>query len=430
MSLDVVREPLRDLTLQALTAISQSSIGIDGCRPAIAYFDLSKDALITSRETFASAVEALANSQPVQASYGPAEAGRLAIQFVYTACSHVADESSYPEAYERAWASFAEEMRKVTWSFKAVANMQNIESSQHSLTLGPGVSVRGRSHVELAALMDWGTFEIGELSLDWRAGAKSSFVLLVEREVAKTPSNFLLVNDGSESSITSRTLLAMRLAAPGDVRIGRLFTARPAAFNVGLGGLTSSGFTYWHPGPTYKLTPSLVPQIEKTCQSLITLEQQPGKASRTLRLALRSFSSIYDRMSHQAEDRVVDAITALEALWRLDAELSFRLAFRTASVLALSDDERVSILDTLIDYYRIRSKVVHGGSLTDAEEQQLREDEPLRSIVRRTLRAFLHLAINPGDWTLERLIKEADRTLVHAGERGRLQAAMDIGHDV
>lgn len=53
----------------------------------------------------------------------------------------------------------------------------------------------------------------------------------------------------------------------------------------------------------------------------------------------------------------MDAITALEALWRLDAELSFRLAFRTAALLAGSDDERMSIYETLSEYYKIRSKL-------------------------------------------------------------------------
>jgi hypothetical protein len=250
--------------------------------------------------------------------------------------------------------------------------------------------------------------------------------LVIESEATKTPSNFLMGNDGNEYPCAARTLLAMRLLAPGDVRIGRLFTARPASFNVGLGGLSSLGFTYWHLGTAYQLAPSLVPQIQKTCQNLLALEQQSSKANRTLLLALRSFSSIYDRLLHQAEDRVVDAITALEALWRLDQELSFKLAFRTASLLAMSDDERVRILETLSDYYRIRSKLVHGGSLSDAQEQQLREDEPLRSIVRRTLRAFLHLAVSPGDWTLQRLSEEADRTLLHGELRRGLQAAMGI----
>ena len=427
MNLDELRQPLQELTLQGLDAISRSSFGIDGCHRAIAYYNPIKDELITKQEAFSSTVDAIAKSQVVADFYGSAESPRLAIQFVYKACGYVAAMSSFPEAFERAWAAFAEEMGKATWSFKAVANMQNIECSEYPIGLGPEVSVRYRSFSELAQLLGWGEFELGELTSDWKAGANSSFVLLVERDIGKLPSNFLLGSDGSEYSIVARTLLAMRLAAPGDVRTGRIFNARPASFNVGVGGLASTGSTVWHPGPTYKLTPSLVPPIQNTCQDLVALENQTGKASRTLRLALRSFSSMYDRLSHQAEDRIVDAITSLEALWRLDAELSFRLAFRTASVLALSDDERVAILDTLIDYYRIRSKVVHGGSLSDSDEQRLREDEPLRAIVRRMLKAFLHLAMNPAEWTLERLINEADRTLVHADHRGELQAAMGIG---
>lgn len=425
-NLDNVRYPLRQLTLSALDAISQSSFGIDGCRRAIAYFDHSMDELVTKEQAFGGSVDALASLASVQALYGASESRRLAVQFVYKACSYVSDTPSFNDAFERAWTAFAEELGKTTWSFKAVANMQNVECSDYPVALGPEVSIRSRSFDELTDRLGWTEFELGELTADWRAGANSSFVLLVERDVAKTPENFLLGNDGREVSIVSRTLLAMRLAGPGDVRTGRVFNARPATFNVGLGGLASSGFTVWHPGPTYKLTPGLAPQIENTCRALATLENQTGKASRALRLALRSFSSIYDRLSHQAEDRVVDAITSLEALWRLDTELSFRLAFRTASALAQSDDERVAILDTLIDYYRIRSKLVHGGSLSDSDEQKLREDEPLRSIVRRLLNAFLHLSIHPAEWTVERLVNEADRTLIHAELRSKLQAAMGI----
>ena len=304
--------------------------------------------------------------------------------------------------------------------------MQNIECSQAPLALGHGVSIRGRSFEELSALLNWGAFELDQLTKDWMAGANSSFVMLVEREVAKTPDNFLMVTDGSEYPRAVRTLLAMRLLAPGDVRIGKIFAARPAVFNVGLGGMQSSGFTVWHPGHVYRLAPEQVPMIARTYQNLLALEQQPGKTNRNLLLALRSFSSTYDRLFHQTEDRVVDAITALEALWKLGAELSFKLAFRTSSLLAASDDERVSIYETLSEYYKIRSKVVHGSSLTEVQEQQLREDEPLRSIVRRALRAFLHLAINPGEWTLTRLNEEADRTLLHDVGRRSLRAAMGI----
>ena len=56
----------------------------------------------------------------------------------------------------------------------------------------------------------------------------------------------------------------------------------------------------------------------------------------------------------------------------------------------------------------------------------MREDEPLRNIVRRTLRAFLHLAIKPGAWTLHRLYQDVDETLMHATKRAELRSAMGI----
>lgn len=427
MSLDGLHNLLKELTLCGLTAIAESSFGMEGCKSAVAYYDSRKDELITNLEAFQPAMDALGELPGVQGLFGAAQARRLAIQFVFNACRYVTDESSFNAASEHTWKSFERELSTATWCYRAVANLQNIECVQAPVDLGDGVSIRGRSFEELSEQLSWGPWELDHLTRDWLAGANSSFVMLIERQVAKAPDNFLMVNDGTEYQRAVRTLLAMRLLAPGDVRIGRLFAARPASFNVGLGGIQSSGFTVWHPGPVYKLAPDLVPLIEQTYKDLLALEQQQlAKPNRTLLLALRSFSSIYDRLLHQAEDRIVDAITALEALWRLDAELSFKLAFRTSSLLAASDDERVSIYETLSEYYKIRSKVVHGGSLTEVQEQKLREDEPLRSIVRRILRAFLHLAINPGEWTLQRLTEEADRTLLHDVGRRTLRVAMGI----
>jgi Apea-like HEPN len=430
MSFDHLRQPLKELTQLGLEAIAQSSFGIDGCAKAIAYYSPSKDELITKQENFALAVDAISQLQEVKDLYGSAESPRLALQFVYKACSYVAAQHSHSKAFEYALAAFAEEMTKPNWAFKSVANMQNIECSEYPMTIGPGVSVRGRIYKELAPLLGWGDFELNMLSSDWETcGGASPFVVVVERDIKKTPSNFLVSNDGSEYSIISRMLMAMRLVAPGDVRTGPILNARPSTFNVGIGGVNSSrGFVGWTPpGQVYKLTQSLLPQIQRTYQDLVALESQAEKSNSTLRLALRSFSSIYDRFYHQAEDRVVDAITCLEALWQLDGELSFRLAFRTASLLALTEDERLEILDTLRKYYEIRSKVVHGGSLKAKDNKHLNEDEPLRNIVRRMLNAFLHLATHPASWTLDKAIKEADRTLLHADKRKELQAAMGIG---
>lgn len=417
---------LQTLTLQGLSAIAQSSFGIAGCKGGIAYYDTRKDDLVTTHASFEPAVEALARIPAVQTFFGAVEAKRLAIQFVFNACRWVSDGVPADAAIEQVWAAFVQELSTPTWTFAGVANVQNIECSENIINLFDGISVRGRSFEELSALLNWGPPQLDYLVKDWMEGAMSSFVLFVQKQVQKTPDNFLFTDDGTAYTRAARALLAMRLHAPGDVRFGRLFFTKPTAFNVGIGGMQSSGFSVWHPGLIYRLTSEEVPQITQLYESLCDLEARADKTNRNLVLALRSFSSIYDRSFHQAEDRILDAVTTLEALWKLDVELNFRLAFRTATLLAVSDDERVSIYEILCQYYRIRSKVVHGGSLSELQTQQLREDEPLRNLVRRALRAFLCLAINPGEWTLKRLYDEGDCVLLHTSKRKALQAAMGI----
>jgi hypothetical protein len=55
------------------------------------------------------------------------------------------------------------------------------------------------------------------------------------------------------------------------------------------------------------------------------------------------------------------------------------------------------------------------------------ELEALKNIVRRTIKAFLYLALNSDDrWHLEKLYDEGDRALLHADRRREIQFAMGI----
>ena len=270
--------------------------------------------------------------------------------------------------------------------------------------------------------MDW-----DRLAEDWAGFGASSFVLVVETRQPKVPDNFILSSDGAAARLAARALLAMRLHGAGDLHIGKMFLNRPAAFNVGLGGLSSTGWTIGRAGTTYNLTETMIPKIREQVQTLMNVESQLEASARHIGLAIRSFTSIYDRLMHQAEDCVIDSITALEALWQLDMELSFKLAFRTSSLLGETDDHREQVFETLREYYKIRSKIVHGSTLSAERLAQVQNDEPLREILRRTLRAFIHLLANPSDeWTVQRLAKDPDPVLLHSERRSVLQGAMDV----
>ena len=342
-------------------------------------------------------------------------------------CGLLDDGIDIPAAFEATWNALATESSRPHWRFAAVANLSNFSFTGDAANLGHGVSVQGRSFDHLRQALGFDQVDLDVLAEDWSAGGvASSYVLVVETSQPKTPANFILSSDGAAYPLAARALLAMRVLGAGAPHIGRMFLKRPAAFNTGIGGRSYAGFTIWWPGAQYNLTETMIPEIRQQVATLIAVEKDLETSARHIGLALRSFSSIYDRLMHQGEDCVIDSITALEALWKLDSELAFRLAFRTASLLGTSDDLREQVFETLRTYYGIRSKIVHGTTLRASESALVQNDEPLREIVRKTLRAFIHLLASPGDWTVGRLASDPDAVLLHSGKRSALQKAMAV----
>jgi hypothetical protein len=422
---------LSDTVHAALWALVRTLHDATGARHrlsfGIAYYDSERDRVITHVAAFGPAVTALQADPAIISAYGNENADRLAIQFAYNTFSLLDESREIAAAFEAAWTALATETADPNWQFAAVANLNNFSYEGIAADLGHGVSIHGRSFDWLKEALHWDQADLDRLSEDWSAGGgSSSYVLTAITNQPKTSDNFLLGSDGAWFSRTSRALLAMRLLGPGDLQIGKTFLNRPAHFNVGIGGRSSSGWTTWRPGAPFILSESLIPSIRKQIDTLNSVESSLETSARHIGLALRSFSSSYDRMMHQAEDTVIDLITALEAMWKLDAELSFRLAFRTAVLLGLTDHGLEGIFETLRSYYKIRSKIVHGSSLTDKERGQVREYESLRSVVRHLLRSFIHLLANPGQWTLAKLSQDPDLLLLHSARRAALQIAMGI----
>ena len=65
------------------------------------------------------------------------------------------------------------------------------------------------------------------------------------------------------------------------------------------------------------------------------------------------------------EDRILDIAVALEVLYGLDrGELTYKLSTRAAHLLKLPE-ARVDLFDAVHELYRMRSRIVHGGSRTD-----------------------------------------------------------------
>lgn len=427
MLTDGVRSALLNLVESACKVVTPSRFSSSHSRYGFAFYDAERDKVITELSEFVGAVTALQTDPTIAATYGVDNSPRLAIQFVYNVCGLLDNGIDIHSAFDATWTSLVTESSRPNWRFASIANLSNFSFEGDFADLGHGVSIQGRSFERLTQTLELNQTDLNFLTEDWTLGGMpSSFVLVVESTQPKSPSNFMLSSDGYAYPVATRAMLAMRLLGVGAPHFGRMLLKRPASFNVGIGGQTFSGFTIWWPGTEYKLTATMIPEIRQQVETLITVDKELTTSARHVGLALRSFSSIYDRLMHQGEDCIIDCITALEALWQVNSELSFRLAFRTSSLLGETDDHRVQIYETLRKYYDIRSKIVHGTTLKASESSLVQNDEPLREIVRKALRAFLHLIANPCEWTVGKLSNDLDTVLLHSGKRLALQKAMSI----
>jgi hypothetical protein len=295
--------------------------------------------------------------------------------------------------------------------------------------LGEGVSIRGRSLNELSEL-GFSDAVLAGLSDDWAGFGASSHVVLVEDRLDKSPDNFVLSSTATLFGKAQRALYALRLLAPGDIGIGRMWVGRVARFNVGLGGMHIVGHSATPTfGSTFLLTESIAVAVPAMCDALRRLETQGyGGAPGNLGLALRSFMATYDRPPAGSDSRVLDAITALEAVLASgEGEITFKLSFRVAGILAADDAERVRIFNEMKAYYDLRSKLVHGASLREKHHRLLADVEPLRHLVRELLRGFIHMALTPGHPYSKRFFDERlDAALLDRAERDRLRSTLGM----
>jgi hypothetical protein len=282
------------------------------------------------------------------ATAGRESASRIVLQLTYDYLERLRTEDFDEAAFEATWTSFSEELAKPNWTYLSMANLDGFKSDSDVLELGDGISVEVRSFARLRE-MGWSDFELEKLMEDWHGGGQH--VLLVREEFSKEPNNLVLGNTATGISKAYRMLLALRLAKEGDVHIGgggiltgRMLTTRSVGqgFTL-LGGASMLGQTTRFSGLAYELDDSEISGVRAIYEQLIYLEGITGRSPYNLGLALRSFSSSYDRSPTQADSRIVDLVTAVEALVGTDIEISFRLSHRAAGILAADDDARVTI---------------------------------------------------------------------------------------
>jgi len=189
---------------------------------------------------------------------------------------------------------------------------------------------------------------------------------------------------------------ALRLLAPGNVGIGLV------AIWIGGRGLQRVHFVDafaagWCP---YGLEAEDVPTLKQLVEALeLSLSQQKG-----LRRAVQRFNASYRRGDDQ--DRIVDHWIALEGLFLRGemGELTFKGAVRIAHYLGQSPAERWGFYTDAKRSYRLRSKIVHGERVKEAEVEAVRPQT--EEMLRMALRAVV---LHPESLDVDKLDRRAVR---------------------
>jgi hypothetical protein len=389
----------------------------------------ARDERLTSLKSFAATVQLFITMPHFALRYGKENGACVVLQFIYQYFSRIGDILFDEATFEALWGDFSSELEDTHWLYRGVANLRHFRggSPPQPLDLGDGITIRGRIRVELKSLgFDDLIWE--QIAEDWNTLGRSSHVLVIEHSIPKEPLNLRAMASGSLVTKALRALQALRLSGPGSISIGPIWSIRASRFNVGISGLNRSGYSIPTMGSEYVWTEDVGLAYAAVYRELVQLEKDGyGRAPGNLGIALLVFLSSYDRWPSRQDSQLLDAITTLEALFGIDTELSFRLAFRVAALLASGDKERGELFNLMKAFYDTRSRIVHGADLKSKHQHHLAKVEVLRSLVRRLLRSFVAFAVSPPNHYSKNFFKERlDVALLDAIEREKLRASLGL----
>lgn len=387
-------------------------------RPDRPFRDIEYDERVRALDGYAETERGFAASRRVRKLYGT-EARRLALAWAYA--------SVEAPDWRSAWGQYWRSVIEPEWRYITIANLTNYRSEIGDVQLMDGVSIRQRRRTELLAIMEWTPDQFDQsIGSDWMTNGSSEYVLLVETAAAKDPHNVVMVNTGQEAVLAARTLMALRLSGGGDVGLGSQFTTRVGGPPILLLGFSSSpSLLRFASGPDFVMSQSRMRAAKAIIEQLAELEAEPADSFVELRSALDRFRAAFDRPWQAHTDRIIDDMIALESIAADSTEMAYTISVRVSGMLADSDSDRVALFRLLKQFYRVRSIIVHGGTLRGDSEALVRREPELREIVRGTLRGLLNLRASSSFRPTTSFLKTTiDDLVLDSGRRGGLRVAM------
>lgn len=250
---------------------------------------------------------------------------------------------------------------------RAVSPLNNFEMETDRVELEPGLSLRRLSLQEREEIASrWMSFMPFPMPFiaGWPTG-REEFALDLFAEVPKVigdrPPGVAPVGFHQIASERLETVVvALRLFRAGAVDLTSI-SVMSIGWNVHGGGGSTTRHRSPLLRPNYTLPKAEIPLFVRFWADF---QRQRSKKRSRVELALRRFNLAYERLL--PEDRLIDCVIALEALLlraEEQQELAFRMALRGSRLLGRDPDARSDLFSRFRSAYRVRSEIVHGGSV-------------------------------------------------------------------
>jgi hypothetical protein len=245
MSDDTIKNLTRTLLTEASAKAVDQKWSVNELR-GTPFFDMDRDARFTNLASFATTASALLTIPNFETRYGAAEVNRILLQLIYGYFKRSNSIQVNDDLFSELWQDFSAEMKETHWVYRGVANLRHFAkegSPLEVLELGDGITIRGRNRTDLISL-GFDDHVWDRISEDWSTPfGSSSYVLVAEHKALKQPGNLIHMDSYSSVTKAARAVQVLRLSGPGWVSIGPMWMTRATRFNVGIGGLSQSGFS-------------------------------------------------------------------------------------------------------------------------------------------------------------------------------------------
>lgn len=379
------------------------------------------------KETSYIQLESILSDSEIVEKYGSGSADYLLSRLIYKMIVQNKNSDSewfqYDQTiFEKIFLSFIEELSNPYWTFSALCIVLNFQSNLQSINIDDNIKIEKITTTSgIMDFMGWSKNQYDAyVEREKEIIFRHHFVFMITEKIKKEAQNCHLSNSPTAYSMMENLLTTLRLYKSGDVSTSDLFYSRQSEFftSVGLGysWISATPFLYTF-GNGYLLTGEEIPDFIKfriKINNFITI----SKNFNHILLSLRYFNSTY-RAIDQYDDRLIDCITSLEALFKIDSELAFKLAYRISYLLSKSDKERMEIFSDIKKFYNTRNHLVHGSSLNENDKRNINNVEKLVNYARRCIIAFINLTLE-GKLS-NQFYEEIDVMLMNDIERTNIQ---------